>query len=188
MTDASMWIKILTVAGITVTAYVLALWVAMIVWTYRDARSRMVHPITRVGATAVVAFFNIPGLLLYLAVRPPESLADTYNRQLEARAFLHDIEKEDICASCQRAIQTSFIACPYCRAKLQEPCDDCGRSLKEAWTICPYCTAPRGRTPVAAPTAPRRAVPATGRGLPVAAISLGDRMPDPARKQAQQLV
>lgn len=146
--DAGTWVRIGTIVGLILTAYVLALWFAMVLWTYRDAKARTVNQQAQAGAVALVALANVPGLLLYLALRPPDQLAESFNRQLEAEAFLHEIEKADACPSCGRSIAEAFVACPYCRARLQEPCAACGRNLRNGWTLCPYCgtdRAPAGR-------------------------------------------
>ena len=147
----------LWITGIILVAYLATMWVAMVLWVYRDISSRSVDQGTRTGLTLLVAAFNIPGLLLYLALRPPEPLVESYNRQLESEAFLREIGQENACPQCQRHINASFIACPYCRARVQEPCIECHRNLQTSWTICPYCCAER--TPAAARQRPTPAAP-----------------------------
>jgi hypothetical protein len=139
LTDGAIWVKAVTIAVILIAAYVLTMWVALIIWTYRDAQARIVDRNTQIGAGLLVALFNVPGLLLYLAIRPPELLAETYNRQLEAEAFLHELQEQSGCPVCSRPIEASFLACPYCRTQLQAPCGACGRELRSGWTMCPYC-------------------------------------------------
>ena len=46
--------------------------------------------------------FNIPGLALYLMLRPRESLEDAYARSLEEEALLREIGDEGMCPSCRR--------------------------------------------------------------------------------------
>jgi len=168
VTDAEFWIKSLIIAGAVIGIYIVALWGAMILWTYRDAKSRYDNPHLPIGAALLVGLFNLPGLLLYFAIRPQEPLVETYNRQLEAEAFLGEIFKQDVCTSCNAPISESFIACPYCRAVLQEPCASCGRNLQAAWTLCPYCTADRPRVAATASASPQPAVPAVPRRSPAA--------------------
>lgn len=167
--NADFWITATTLFGIALAAYTLILWVALVVWTYRDAKARMVEPQMQMGATLLVAIFNIPGLLLYLAVRPPEPLSETYSRQLEAEAFLQEMQKHETCRGCRRSVEPTFIACPYCRTALQEPCASCGRNLQLSWTICPFCTAERRGAAsrpaaVASSMGATRTIPANGAG------------------------
>jgi len=133
----------LRVAVITVGAYLLVLWIAAVLWTYRDIQSRTIDRGMQASAVLLVALFNLPGLLLYLAMRPQEALAESYNRHLEAEAFLSEISRERTCPDCSRAIDDSFVACPYCRATLQTPCSNCGSNLRPYWILCPYCASSR---------------------------------------------
>jgi RNA polymerase subunit RPABC4/transcription elongation factor Spt4 len=168
--DGSAWIRGLTIATLIVLAYVLALWAAMVVWTYRDAAGRTVSPALRWGATALVAVANVPGILLYLAIRPREPLVESFNRQLEAEAFLREVSRDATCTTCRRTVEADYAYCPYCTAQLQAPCTACERLLRATWTLCPYCAAPRaGDTPApaVAPTPlPSRGPIAAGRMQP----------------------
>ncbi|GIW12255.1 MAG: hypothetical protein KatS3mg061_3312 [Dehalococcoidia bacterium] len=57
----------LSLAVALVVAYLLAFWVALLIWTFRDIRSRSRNPLTALFAVLLVAVFNIPGLVLYPA-------------------------------------------------------------------------------------------------------------------------
>ena len=181
ITDGQTWAKALLIVGIAAAAYVLILWVSLLVWTYRDAGSRTKQTGLQAGAVLLVAVFNLPGLLLYLALRPPEALVDTYGRELEAAAFLREIQKPDACADCGRSVAANFVACPFCRAALQTPCTNCEQMLRTSYTICPYCTAPREteQWPVRA----RRVAAAPAREMPGTAAA-PDVEAQPARRQA----
>jgi len=169
VTDTEFWIRSLVIAGVVIGIYLVALWGAMILWTYRDARSRYESREISVGAAALVGLFNLPGMLLYFAIRPQEPLVERFNRQLEAEAFLGEIFKQDVCTQCNAPIGDSFVACPYCRTALQEPCSSCGRNLRSAWTMCPYCAADRPQAAAATASGPSRApVPAVAARRPAA--------------------
>lgn len=142
--DSDTMYTALRLVGIITIAYILVLWIAATLWAHRDIISRTTDKGTQAGMTALVALGNVPGLLLYLALRPPELLTEQYNRQLEAEAFLREIRQENACPECNRAITDDFVACPYCAATLQTACPECGRNLKTAWVMCPFCTADRG--------------------------------------------
>ncbi len=167
ITDGQSWAKALTIVGIGLAAYALILVVAMLLWTYHDARSRTANTAIQAGSVLLVAIFNLPGFLLYLALRPPEALVDKYGRELEAEAFMREIQKPESCPDCMRSVDSNFVACPYCRATLRTACADCDRSLRAHWTICPYCTAPRDAAPW--PERARRASSVASR--PVAAVA-----------------
>ena len=123
-----------------VGAYAAAFWFCLVVWTFRDVQKRSRDVLVQILATAIVLFFNIPGLILYTILRPPETLAESYARSLEEESVLLDLEEKTACPGCKRRIQPDYLICPTCRAELKEPCASCGRLLQLGWRLCPYCT------------------------------------------------
>lgn len=145
-------------------AYVAALWFCLVVWTFRDIQKRTRDVIVQVLATALVVLFNVPGLLLYLILRPPETLDELYARSLEAEALLKEVEGGYLCPRCQTRTDPDFRICPSCRAPLRRPCDACGRLVQVNWSVCPYCArdlAVKRAPPATAPTAEVAAAPRT---------------------------
>ena len=168
------WQDLAIVAGIIIGAYFVVMWIAAIVWTYRDAQSRTRDPSTQAIGLLLVIVFNLPGLLLYLVLRPRDTLIDMYDHQLEAEALLHEIQEQSVCPACRRKIEPDFVTCPYCRTALRTPCEACGRAMLSTWVLCAYCGAERveeapataraaaaGITPMEPPARVRRASTAT---------------------------
>ena len=127
-----------------VGAFIIALWVSMIVWTFRDARARSRDIFAILLATLMVVVFGPLGLLLYLMLRPPVTLAELYERSLEEEALLQDLEERPRCPGCSRQVKEEWILCPDCHTTLKNVCQHCGNSLHLAWTICPFCATPVG--------------------------------------------
>jgi len=141
----------LRLAGLLVLAYVLVLWLSAVVWVYRDVRTRTNDQASQVIAVLLVALFNLPGLIVYLVIRPQSTLADNYERSLEAEAILHELQlSANSCQTCRRPIDDDFVVCPFCRTVLREACRNCGRAIRTSWLTCPYCASDR---PVARPAA-----------------------------------
>lgn len=161
MWDSFAWQDLLVVAGIVVAAYLLVMWIAALVWTYRDAQSRTRDPFTQNIGLLLVLIFNLPGLLLYLVLRPRDTLIEMYDHQLEAEALLHEIQEQAVCPACRRKIEPDFVSCPYCRSALRTPCDSCGRAISSTWVLCAYCGAERVEAAPARPTASAPAEPPT---------------------------
>jgi Double zinc ribbon len=145
-------------------AFLAALWLAMVIWTFRDIRSRTRDIFAQILAALVVAILNLPGLLIYFILRPPETLAESYTRSLEEEALLQGIEEADVCPGCGQRVLSEFIVCPTCHTKLKKPCVHCGRAIHLRWTVCPYCgtASVAAGSPTPSPTAsvtqePRRA-------------------------------
>lgn len=133
------WQELAVIAVIGLVAYALVLWIAALVWTYRDIQERTRDQATQAISALLVLIFNFPGLLLYVVLRPKSTLAEMYDRQLEAEALLHEIQEQSTCPSCRRKVEAEFIACPFCRATLRTACEDCGKPLMSSWVLCPYC-------------------------------------------------
>lgn len=119
--------------------YLIVLWFALVVWTYRDIGSRSQSVVTQIFATLLSLLFFIPGALLYLLMRPRTTIDEAFQRSLEEEYLLQDIEEADLCPSCQRHVSDDFILCPHCQASLKQPCTSCGQLIKPAWPLCPYC-------------------------------------------------
>lgn len=138
-----------------VAAVATALWISLIIWTYRDMRSRSRDVFAQVLAALVVTILNIPGLLVYLILRPQETLAEQYERALEEEALLQEIEDKKVCPGCGHPTKEAWMLCPYCHTKLKKPCQSCTQLLELPWAICPYCEHPQAERHSAA----RRAAP-----------------------------
>ena len=123
-------------------AFIVALWVALIIWTYRDIRSRHRDKLVHILAAVLVALLNLPGILVYLILRPSRTLEEEYQQTLEEESLLQSIEDQTICPGCERHIREDWLVCPTCQTKLRKACHSCGRLMELPWDICPYCGTP----------------------------------------------
>lgn len=139
--DDGAWQDLLALAGIAVGAYLIVMWIAALMWAYRDVQTRTRDSVTQMMSLMLVAVFNLPGLLIYLVLRPKQTLAEMYDRQLEAEALLHEIQEQATCPACRRKVADDFLTCPYCRSALRTPCESCARPMMSSWVLCPYCGA-----------------------------------------------
>jgi hypothetical protein len=136
--------------------FLVAIWLALIFWTYADARRRIEDPML-VACAAAASLFPFVGTIVYMIVRPPEYLADVRERELEiaaAEARLSQVGNLH-CPYCDFEIEKSFLRCPSCLRRLKEPCMTCGKPLDPRWKICPYCESEIGQ-PAAQPRRTRR--------------------------------
>jgi RNA polymerase subunit RPABC4/transcription elongation factor Spt4 len=123
-------------------AYLIAVWFALVAWTFRDIESRSKSVFTQVFSTLLVVLFFVPGLLLYLILRPKETLDQTFQKALEEEYLLQDLDDLPLCRSCQRAVDPDFVICPHCQTHLRGPCPACARLIDLRWSVCPYCAVP----------------------------------------------
>ena len=118
----------------------LVVYLALIYWTYADARRRIADPLL-IGCATMASLFPFVGTLVYIILRPPEYLEDVQERELEIRAAearLSGLERS-LCPHCDYPVERDFIRCPSCLRKLKERCVSCSKPLDRAWAICPYC-------------------------------------------------
>lgn len=127
---------LMTVYGGVVLA---AFWLAMIIWSYRDMRARSRDSIAQILVALMVAVLTLPGLLIYIFLRPRETLAEAYERSLEEEALLQEIEEKPTCPACGQRVHDDWQACAYCHTRLKKPCNTCGKTLDLSWNLCPYC-------------------------------------------------
>ena len=102
----------------------LILWIAVVVWVYRDAEERGMNGVLW---GLLVFIGSIIGLLIYLIVR---SDAITDNKR---------VSPDQACPNCQKPTGSDFIFCPYCGKKMQFTCSQCDQPVKEGWKVCPHC-------------------------------------------------
>lgn len=144
-------------------AFIAALWLALVIWTFRDMRARSRDIFAQILAALVVAVLNLPGLLIYLMLRPKETLAESYERSLEEEALLQGIEEVERCAGCGNRVRADYLVCPNCNTKLKKGCRACGRALNLSWSVCPYCGTPQISSAAHIPAPPPEALETTQR-------------------------
>jgi hypothetical protein len=143
MIDQSFSQLILTITTI-VGAFATALWLGFILWTLRDMRARSRDVLAQGAATLMVAALPGVGFILYLMLRPRETLAEAYERSLEEEALLQGIEEKPACPGCGRPSNAHWQVCPYCHTRLKKPCVKCDQLLEISWNLCPYCATVQG--------------------------------------------
>ena len=137
--------------------FLVVIWLALVYWTFADARRRIADPLLIACATAA-SLFPFVGTIVYMIVRPPEYLDDVRERELEmqaAEARLAEIGYH-LCPHCDYEVEKDYLRCPSCMRKLKDPCKTCGKPLDPGWKICPYCETEIGAAPAPAPRRSRR--------------------------------
>ena len=158
--------------------FLIVTYVALIYWTYMDAKRRIEDPVLIACATAASVFPFI-GTIVYTILRPPEFLEDREERELELRAAELRLRQliEQSCPHCEYPIERNYLRCPNCERRLRNPCRKCGEALDPKWGSCPYCEAEVRRTRTERSDRETRR---SGRG------SRTDRTPRPSRAASDQ--
>lgn len=128
---------ILRIAGQLLVLLTVILWVALVYWTYTDARRRGAVAILW-GIVAVI--FPFIGTLVYLIVRPPEYALDARERELELAVLERELRNRVLlCPNCRALVEKDYLICPECNWELKKPCINCDKPLNMDWDTCPFC-------------------------------------------------
>lgn len=130
-------IAAVTIYGVIILA---AFWLALVLWAYRDMRARSRDFFAQIGMALLVAVLTVPGVIIYLLLRPRETLSEAYERSLEEEALLQEIEEKPTCPGCGQRVKDEWLACPHCHTRLKKACIRCGKPLELSWNLCPHCT------------------------------------------------
>lgn len=119
---------------------IVVVWLALIVYTYFDAKRRISDPFL-VACATIGSFFPYIGTAVYAIVRPPEFLEDAHERELEIRAAELKVRQltEASCPNCEYPVEKSYLRCPKCQHRLKDPCPSCSKPVDPRWAMCPYC-------------------------------------------------
>lgn len=126
-----------------VILFLVVVYLALIAYTYLDARRRLDDSVL-VACATIASLFPFVGTIVYSILRPPEFLEDKRERALEIRASELRVRQleESSCPNCEHPVERTYLRCPNCRARIKDPCESCGKPVDPRWTICPYCETP----------------------------------------------
>ncbi|MBN2091599.1 zinc ribbon domain-containing protein [candidate division KSB1 bacterium] len=109
---------------ITFPLILVVIWIAIVVWVYRDAENRGMSGVL----WALLVFFgNIVALIIYLIIRN------------DAGGTRIQFENRRICSGCGQSIAQSYAFCPHCGIQLQANCPSCHKPISSDWIVCPHC-------------------------------------------------
>ncbi len=134
---------IVGLAGQLIVIYAVLLWLGTAYWAFRDMQARTENPILPYFAAALIIFFTpllfVFAVILYLIVRPRETLAEVYERSLAEESLLAEVEKNELCPVCRDRVDSDWLVCPNCRTRLHRVCPSCNRLAEPGWPLCAFC-------------------------------------------------
>jgi double zinc ribbon protein len=125
-----------------VVFYLLAFWLSLSYWAFRDARERSNSVLFHVFATGLSLVLPIFGLFIYMIIRPPLTMAERRALELETQALAEPggpARELRPCPSCGEPIDSQYVLCPHCKTQFSKLCPRCNKQLKLGWSVCPYC-------------------------------------------------
>ncbi len=137
--DSNAWTLTRNLTGF----FVVVFWLATAYWVYKDARRRIDDPWLVAMATLLGLVPPFLGPVVYLFVRPADSIEERRDRELENRALEERIAQSDLrCPVCRGRVDETFLVCPVCTTRLKQACSSCNAPLERIWQVCPYCATP----------------------------------------------
>jgi hypothetical protein len=134
---------IVQLASQLIVIYVVLLWLGTAYWAFRDMQARTENPILPYFAAALIIFITpllfVFAVVLYLIVRPRETLAEVYERSLAEESLLAEVEKNELCPVCRDRVDAEWLVCPNCRTRLHRVCPSCNRLAEPTWPLCAFC-------------------------------------------------
>src|SRR6201994_153297 len=113
-----------------VILFLVVMWLALVYWTYADARRRIADPLLVGGATAA-SLFPFVGTIVYMIGRPPEHLDDVREPEREMRAA--EARRAELayhlCPHSDYEVEKQFLRCPNGLRKLKDPCKASGKPV-----------------------------------------------------------
>lgn len=117
--------------------YVGVLWILFCLWVLKDINSRTKNIFVITLVVLFVFFFNIPGLILYLLLRPEKTLEEA--RALDLYQISQLEENLITCSTCRSIVRKNYGFCTVCGDSLFATCDYCGKQINPIWENCGYC-------------------------------------------------
>lgn len=120
-------------------ASLVVIWFFIAVWVWIDSGERTRNILFRIFSVLLVAPFNVVGLIIYLILRPKETIENVYWGDLERRYLLYETSELGDCPQCGDQLSPGFNICPSCSYELKVKCKGCEMMLDRKWNFCPYC-------------------------------------------------
>jgi hypothetical protein len=117
--------------------YLAILWMLFCLWVLRDISGRTNNVFLIAFCVLAVLIFNIPGLLIYLMLRPEKTIEEARALDLYQMSQLED--SLTTCRECKTIVRKHLSFCTVCGTNLYVGCEYCGKQINPIWDNCGYC-------------------------------------------------
>jgi hypothetical protein len=114
-------------------------WLVVVGWVWADSGERTTKTGARILYVLIVLVLNIPGLIIYLIVRPSETIEQIYWGDLERRYLKFETSDLGDCPSCCSQLYPGYVHCPNCGFELKKKCPSCDMLVNRDCKYCVYC-------------------------------------------------
>lgn len=114
-------------------------WFVVLYWVWLDSGERSSNKTVRISYVILVAVLNVVGLLIYLIIRPSQTIEEIYWADLERRYLKYETAELGDCPKCGSQLFPGYTYCPNCRYKLKMKCPRCKVYVDKKDKFCPHC-------------------------------------------------
>ncbi len=114
-------------------------WFVIIGWVWVDSSERTSKKGLKIGYILLVIFFNIFGLIIYLIIRPSETIEEIYWEDRERRYLKYETSELGDCPKCSSQLYPGYVFCTNCGYRLKVKCPQCGVLVDKDHIFCEYC-------------------------------------------------
>ena len=114
-------------------------WIVVLYWVWLDSGERSSNKFVRFSYVLLVAALNVVGWIIYLIIRPTQTIEEIYWSDLERRYLKYETSELGDCAKCGRQLYPGFVFCPHCRERIKIKCPGCKVSVDKKSKFCPHC-------------------------------------------------
>jgi uncharacterized Zn finger protein (UPF0148 family) len=116
----------------------LVFWIVVSSWIWIDADERTTSKWMRIFYL-VIGIVPVLGWIIYLIIRPPETIDEIYWGDLERRYLKYEAKDLGDCPKCGTQLYPGYVYCPNCGERIKRKCSSCGMYVDLEYKYCPYC-------------------------------------------------
>lgn len=117
----------------------LIFWVVVLDWVWMDSGERTTNKKARLIYVLLVLFLNVFGWIIYLIIRPSQTIEQIYWADLERRYLKYETAELGDCAKCGAQLYPGYTFCPKCGLEIKKKCRACGMYIEKESEYCAFC-------------------------------------------------
>lgn len=124
--------------GMVIAVISVIFWLVVTSWIWVDSDERTTSQWVRLFYV-FIGVIPIFGWIIYLIVRPSETIDEIYWGDLERRYLKYEAKDLGDCPRCGTQLFPGFVFCPNCKKRLKRKCSACEVYVDLEYKFCPNC-------------------------------------------------
>jgi len=116
-----------------------AFWIVVLDWVWTDSGERTTNRRARIIYVLLVLFLNVLGWIIYLIIRPSQTIEQIYWADLERRYLKYETAELGDCVRCGAQLYPGYMFCPKCGLETKMKCQTCGVYIEKDSEYCAFC-------------------------------------------------